>query len=104
VVQDTETKIIIQSNVQMNNAWESNIKAIKLLIDKLPIGFIEKDTEDILICEKVSFSLLVSIGNLLISNVYTEIYKNKSAFEAVADFVNLINEEKLYDKDEYRDF
>lgn len=84
--------MVIQDDDIQNKGWESNVKAIKLLIDALPVGFIQKDTEDFLINEKITFLLLNSIAELLKDNDFIGFLRNKNNMEVMSYFIELASE------------
>ncbi|MGR5965321.1 hypothetical protein ACT7DB_17715 [Bacillus cereus] len=47
IIQDRDMRIVVQNDNIQNDGWESNVKAIKVMLDSLPISFIQKDTEDV---------------------------------------------------------
>ncbi|WP_257207117.1 hypothetical protein [Bacillus thuringiensis] len=62
-IQGKDIRVIIQDDDIQNEGWKSDVKAIKLLIDELPVGFIQKDTADFLITEKLLFFYLIQLLN-----------------------------------------
>ncbi|MED1569615.1 hypothetical protein [Bacillus paramycoides] len=93
-IEDKDIRIVIQDDDIRNKGWQSDVKAIKLLIDELPVGFIQKDTEDFLINEKITFLLLNSIAELLKDNDSIGFLRNKNNMEVIRYFIELVSDEK----------
>lgn len=95
LIQEKDIRVVIQNDNVQNDGWESNIKAIKVLIDSLPVGFIEKDTEDFLIREKIAFLLLDSIGELLKDSGIGEVFGDKkNNIEEISSFLEMASDYK----------
>ncbi|HFJ9434258.1 MULTISPECIES: hypothetical protein [Bacillus] len=62
-IEGKDIRVIIQDDDIQNEGWKLDAKAIKLLIDELPVGFIQKDTADFLITEKIAFFYLIQLLN-----------------------------------------
>ncbi|RJS61753.1 hypothetical protein [Bacillus sp. PK3_68] len=104
IIQDESLRVIIQDDDLKNDGWESSIRAIKLLIDTLPIDFIEKDTEDSLISEKISLFILDCVDRLLTDRDIASLVSNKSNVEATSHFAKLVSEERLLNNIEFKNF
>ena len=89
-----DIRVIIQDDDIRNEGWKSDVKAIKLLIDELPVGFIQKDTEDFLVNEKIAFLLLNSIAELLKDNDPIGFIRNKNNMEVIRYFIELVSDQK----------
>ncbi|EJQ21027.1 hypothetical protein [Bacillus cereus] len=95
IIQDEDIRIVVQNDNIQNEGWESNIKAIKSLLDSLPIGFIEKDTEDFSIRDKIVFLLLDSIGELLKGTGIGQVQNNNGNYlEEIRFFLQMIDDYK----------
>lgn len=57
----------------------------------MPVGFIQKDTEDFLINEKITFLLLNSIAELLKDNDSIGFILNKNNMEVISYFIDLVS-------------
>ncbi|KAB2363438.1 hypothetical protein OCB14_15110 [Bacillus cereus] len=93
-IEGKDIRVIIQDDDIQNEGWKSDVKAIKLLIDELPVGFIQKDTADFLITEKIAFLLLNSIAELLKDNDFTGFLYNKNNMEVIGYFLELVSDQK----------
>ncbi|MBE7148112.1 hypothetical protein FUT12_11080 [Bacillus mycoides] len=93
-IEGKDIRVVIQDDDIQNEGWKSNVKAIKLLIDELPVGFIQKDTEDFLINEKITFLLLNSIAELLKDNDPIGFIRNKDNMEVISYFIDLVSDQK----------
>ncbi|HDR8143050.1 TPA: hypothetical protein QC063_003291 [Bacillus cereus] len=91
-IEGKDIRVIIQDDDIQNEGWKSDVKAIKLLIDELPVGFIQKDTADFLITEKIAFLLLNSIAELLKDNDFTGFLYNKNNMEVIGYFLELVSD------------
>lgn len=95
IIQDGDMRIVVQNDNIQNDGWESNVKAIKVMLDSLPISFIQKDTEDVSIREKIVFLLLNSIGELLNDTGIGHIQnKNDNYLEEIRFFLEMVNDYK----------
>lgn len=103
-IEDKDIRVVIQDNDIQNEGWQSNVKAIKLLIDELPVGFIQKDTEDLLINEKIAFLLLNSIAELLKDNDSIGFIRNKNNMEVIRYFIELVSDEKWESNPAFQEF
>ncbi|HDR4895661.1 TPA: hypothetical protein QCR41_003840 [Bacillus cereus] len=93
-IEGKDIRVIIQDDDIQNEGWKSDVKVIKLLIDELPVGFIQKDTADFLITEKIAFLLLNSIAELLKDNDFTGFLYNKNNMEVIGYFLELVSDQK----------
>lgn len=103
-IEGKDIRVIIQDDDIRNEGWKSDVKAIKLLIDELPVGFIQKDTEDFLINEKIAFLLLNSIADLLKDNDSIGFIRNKNNMEVIRYFIELVSDEKWESKTVFQGF
>ncbi|MGG2093121.1 hypothetical protein AB1283_10460 [Bacillus sp. S13(2024)] len=103
-IEDKDIRVVIQDDDIRNEGWQSDIKAIKLLIDELPVGFIQKDTEDFLINEKIAFLLLNSIAELLKDNDSIGFLRNKSNMEVISYFIELASDQKWESNPAFQEF
>lgn len=103
-IEDKDIRVVIQDDNIQNVGWQSNVKAIKLLIDGLPVGFIQKDTEDFLINEKIAFLLLNSIAELLKDNDPIGFIRNKNNMEVIRYFIELVSDEKWESNPAFQEF
>ncbi|MEH7464038.1 hypothetical protein V7166_18685 [Bacillus thuringiensis] len=103
-IEGKDIRVVIQDDDIRNEGWKSNIKAIKLLIDRLPVGFIQKDTEDFLINEKIAFLLLNSIAELLKDNDPIGFIRNKNNMEVIRYFIELVSDEKWESNPDFQEF
>lgn len=99
-----DIRLVIQDDNIQNEGWKSNVKAIKLLIDELPVGFIQKDTEDFLINEKIAFLLLNSIAELLKDNDPIGFIRNKNNMEVIRYFIELVSDQKWESNPDFQGF
>ncbi|EJQ86865.1 hypothetical protein IGW_05340 [Bacillus cereus ISP3191] len=105
IIQDGDMRIVVQNDNIQNDGWESNIKAIKVMLDSLPISFIQKDTEDVSIREKIVFLLLNSIGELLNDTGIGHIQnKNDNYLEEIRFFLEMVNDYKWETDLEFQTF
>ncbi|WP_242229293.1 hypothetical protein [Bacillus cereus group sp. BfR-BA-01329] len=103
-IESKDIRVVIQDDDMQTEGWKSDIKAIKLLIDELPIGFIQKDTEDSLINEKIAFLLLNSIAELLKDNDPIGFVRNKNNMEVIRYFIELVSDEKWESNSAFQEF
>lgn len=103
-IEGKDIRVVIQDDDIQNEGWKSDIKAIKLLIDKLPVGFIQKDTEDFLINEKIAFLLLNSIAELLKDNDPIGFIRNKNNMEVIRYFIELVSDQKWESNPDFQEF
>ncbi|MDH2859327.1 hypothetical protein [Bacillus cytotoxicus] len=103
-IEGKDIRIVIQDDDIQNEGWKSDIKAIKLLIDELPVGFIQKDTEDFLINEKIAFLLLNSIAELLKDNDPIGFIRNKNNMEVIRYFIELVSDQKWESNPAFQEF
>lgn len=103
-IEGKDIRAIIQDDDIQNEGWKSNVKAIKLLIDELPVGFIQKDTEDFLINEKITFLLLNSIAELLKDNDPIGFIRNKNNMEVISYFIDLVSNQKWESNPAFQEF
>lgn len=103
-VEGKDIRVVIQDDDIQNEGWKSDIKAIKLLIDELPVGFIQKDTEDFLINEKIAFLLLNSIAELLKDNDPIGFIRNKNNMEVIHYFIELVSDQKWESNPDFQEF
>ncbi|WP_235706383.1 hypothetical protein [Bacillus mycoides] len=103
-IQGKDIRVIIQDDDIQNEGWKSDVKAIKLLIDELPVGFIQKDTADFLINEKIAFLLLNSIAELLKYNDFTGFLNNKNNMEVIGYFLELVSDQKWESNQAFQEF
>lgn len=103
-IEGKDIRVIIQDDDIQNEGWKSNVKAIKLLIDELPVGFIQKDTEDFLINEKITFLLLNSIAELLKDNDPIGFIRNKNNMEVISYFIDLVSNQKWESNPAFQEF
>ncbi|HHP1053023.1 hypothetical protein [Bacillus cereus] len=103
-IEGKDIRVVIQDDDIQNEGWKSNVKAIKLLIDELPVGFIQKDTEDFLINEKITFLLLNSIAELLKDNDFTGFLYNKNNMEVIGYFLELVSDQKWESNQAFQEF
>lgn len=103
-IEGKDIRVVIQDDDIQNEGWKSDIKAIKLLIDELPVGFIQKDTEDFLINEKIVFLLLNSIAELLKDNDPIGFIRNKNNMEVIRYFIELIRDQKWESNPDFQEF
>lgn len=99
-----DIRVIIQDDDIRNEGWKSDVKAIKLLIDELPVGFIQKDIEDFLINEKIAFLLLNSIAELLKDNDPIGFIRNKNNMEVIRYFIELVSDQKWESNPDFQGF
>ncbi|WP_257146860.1 hypothetical protein [Bacillus wiedmannii] len=99
-----DIRVIIQDDDIRNEGWKSDVKAIKLLIDELPVGFIQKDTADFLINEKIAFLLLNSIADFLKDNDSIGFIGNKDNMEVIRYFIELVRDEKWESNPAFQEF
>lgn len=105
IIQEEEMRIVVQNNNIQNEGWESNIKAIKVMLDSLPIGFIEKDTEDFSIRDKIVYLLLDSIGELLKGTGIGQVQNAKDNYlEEIRFFLEMVNDYKWESDSEFQAF
>ncbi|QPW51898.1 hypothetical protein G9298_30165 (plasmid) [Bacillus thuringiensis] len=86
VIQGNDIRIIIQDDEE-NLWWESNVKAIKHLIDNLDVSAIKKDTQDCNADVKILILLLDILGNLVNLKIDTFNEEDKNNIEAVYIFL-----------------
>ncbi|WP_242461778.1 hypothetical protein [Bacillus thuringiensis] len=103
-IEGKDIRVVIQDDDIQNEGWKSDIKAIKLLIDKLPVGFIQKDIEDFLINEKIAFLLLNSIAELLKDNDPIGFIRNKDNMEVIRYFIELVSNQKWESNPDFQEF
>ncbi|PFB63661.1 hypothetical protein CN291_19970 [Bacillus cereus] len=103
-IEGKDIRVVIQDDDIQNEGWKSNVKAIKLLIDELPVGFIQKDTEDFLINEKITFLLLNSIAELLKDNDPIGFIRNKNNMEVIRYFIDLVSDQKWESNPAFQEF
>ncbi|WP_257130351.1 hypothetical protein [Bacillus cereus] len=103
-IEGKDIRVVIQDDNIQNEGWKSDIKAIKLLIDELPVGFIQKDTEDFLINEKIAFLLLNSIAELLKDNDPIGFIRNKNNMEVISYFIDLVSDQKWESSTAFQEF
>lgn len=103
-IEGKDIRVVIQDDDIQNEGWKSDIKAIKLLIDELPVGFIQKDTEDFLINEKIAFLLLNSIAELLKDNDPIGFIRNKNNMEVIYYFIELLSDQKWESNPDFQEF
>ncbi|HDR4725972.1 TPA: hypothetical protein ROX86_003704 [Bacillus thuringiensis] len=103
-IEGKDIRVVIQDDDIQNEGWKSDIKAIKLLIDELPVGFIQKDTEDFLINEKIAFLLLNSIAELLKGNDPIGFICNKNNMEVIRYFIELVSDQKWESNPDFQEF
>ncbi|HDR7806278.1 TPA: hypothetical protein QCY07_004308 [Bacillus cereus] len=103
-IEGKDIRVVIQDDDIQNEGWKSDIKAIKLLIDELPVGFIQKDTEDFLINEKIAFLLLNSIAELLKDNDPIGFIRNKNNMEVIRYFIELVSDQKWESNPDFQEF
>ncbi|AOY14824.1 hypothetical protein BGI23_06460 [Bacillus sp. ABP14] len=103
-IEGKDIRVVIQDDDIQNEGWKSNVKAIKLLIDELPVGFIQKDTEDFLINEKITFLLLNSIAELLKDNDPIGFIRNKNNMEVINYFIDLVSDQKWESNPAFQEF
>ncbi|PGD01170.1 hypothetical protein COM31_19700 [Bacillus toyonensis] len=103
-IEGKDIRVVIQDDDIQNKGWKSDIKAIKLLIDELPVGFIQKDTEDFLINEKIAFLLMNSIAELLKDNDPIGFIRNKNNMEVIRYFIELVSDEKWESNPAFQEF
>ncbi|QFR28683.1 hypothetical protein GPA05_06420 [Bacillus toyonensis] len=103
-IQGKDIRVIIQDDDIQNEGWKSDVKAIKLLIDELPVGFIQKDTADFLINEKIAFLLLNSIADFLKDNDSIGFIRNKDNMEVIRYFIELVRDEKWESNPAFQEF
>ncbi|KMP21986.1 hypothetical protein TU49_08960 [Bacillus cereus] len=103
-IEGKDIRVVIQDDDIQNEGWKSDIKAIKLLIDELPVGFIQKDTEDFLINEKIVFLLLNSIAELLKDNDPIGFIRNKNNMEVIRYFIELVRDQKWESNPDFQEF
>ncbi|PEM14459.1 hypothetical protein CN610_01770 [Bacillus wiedmannii] len=103
-IEGKDIRVVIQDDDIQNEGWKSGIKAIKLLIDELPVGFIQKDTEDFLINEKIVFLLLNSIAELLKDNDPIGFIRNKNNMEVIRYFIELVRDQKWESNPDFQEF
>lgn len=103
-IEGKDIRVVIQDDDIQNEGWKSDIKAIKLLIDELPVGFIQKDTEDFLINEKIAFLLLNSIAELLKDNDPIGFIRNKNNMEVIRYFIELVSDQKWDSNPDFQEF
>lgn len=103
-IQSKDIRVIIQDDDIQNEGWKSDVKAIKLLIDELPVGFIQKDTADFLINEKIAFLLLNSIADFLKDNDSSGFIRNKDNMEVIRYFIELVRDEKWESNPAFQEF
>jgi predicted DNA-binding antitoxin AbrB/MazE fold protein len=103
-IEGKDIRVVIQDDDIQNEGWKSDIKAIKLLIDELPVGFIQKDTEDFLINEKIAFLLLNSIAELLKDNDPIGFIRNKNNMEVISYFIDLVSDQKWESSTAFQEF
>ncbi|PFW81364.1 hypothetical protein COL27_20715 [Bacillus sp. AFS075960] len=103
-IEGKDIRVVIQDDDIQNEGWKSNVKAIKLLIDELPVGFIQKDTEDFLINEKITFLLLNSIAELLKDNDPIGFIRNKNNMEVISYFIDLVSDQKWESNPAFQEF
>ncbi|PGU27185.1 hypothetical protein [Bacillus thuringiensis] len=103
-IEGKDIRVIIQDDDIQNEGWKSDVKAIKLLIDELPVGFIQKDTADFLITEKIAFFLLNSIAELLKDNDFTGFLYNKNNMEVIGYFLELVSDQKWESNQAFQEF
>lgn len=99
-----DIRVIIQDDDIRNEGWKSDVKAIKFLIDELPVGFIQKDTADFLINEKIAFLLLNSIADFLKDNDSIGFIRNKDNMEVIRYFIELVRDEKWESNPSFQEF
>jgi predicted DNA-binding antitoxin AbrB/MazE fold protein len=103
-IEGKDIRVVIQDDDIQNEGWKSDIKAIKLLIDELPVGFIQKDTEDFLINEKIAFLLLNSIAELLKDNDPIGFIRNQNNMEVIHYFIELVSDQKWESNPDFQEF
>ncbi|MFV1017778.1 hypothetical protein JOY40_02695 [Bacillus tropicus] len=103
-IEGRDIRVVIQDDDIQNEGWKSNVKAVKLLIDELPVGFIQKDTEDFLINEKITFLLLNSIAELLKDNDPVGFLCNKNNMEVISYFIELASDQKWESNPAFQEF
>ncbi|PDY72988.1 hypothetical protein COD78_24620 [Bacillus cereus] len=103
-IEGKDIRVVIQDDDIQSEGWKSDIKAIKLLIDELPVGFIQKDTEDFLINEKIAFLLLNSIAELLKDNAPIGFIRNKNNMEVIRYFIELVSDQKWESNPDFQEF
>lgn len=103
-IEGKDIRVVIQDDDIQSEGWKSDIKAIKLLIDELPVGFIQKDTEDFLINEKIAFLLLNSIAELLKDNDPIGFIRNKNNMEVIRYFIELVSDQKWESNPDFQEF
>ncbi|MCU4927733.1 hypothetical protein OB999_03050 [Bacillus cereus] len=103
-IEGKDIRVVIQDDDIQNEGWKSNVKAIKFLIDELPVGFIQKDTEDFLINEKITFLLLNSIAELLKDNDPIGFIRNKNNMEVISYFIDLVSDQKWESNPAFQEF
>lgn len=104
LIQSDDIRIIVQDDDTQNEAWESDIKAIKLLIEMIPIDFIEKHTEDRLIREKIVLLLLNSIGKFLKHYYIADFSRDQDNIETIHYFLEVANKEMAQYNTEFKKF
>ncbi|PFB29915.1 hypothetical protein CN388_07040 [Bacillus cereus] len=103
-IEGRDIRVVIQDDDIQKEGWKSNVKAVKLLIDELPVGFIQKDTEDFLINEKITFLLLNSIAELLKDNDPVGFLRNKNNMEVISYFIELASDQKWESNPAFQEF
>ncbi|PET25213.1 hypothetical protein CN519_24065 [Bacillus cereus] len=103
-IEGKDIRVVIQDDDIQNEGWKSDVKTIKLLIDELPVGFVQKDTEDFLINEKIAFLLLNSIAELLKDNDPIGFIRNKNNMEVIRYFIELVSDQKWESNPDFQEF
>jgi hypothetical protein len=104
LIQGDDIRVIVQDDDTQNEAWESDIKAIKLLIDMIPIDFIEKHTEEPLIREKIILLLLNCIGEFLKDYYIVDFSREQDNIETIHYFLEVVNKEMAQYNTEFKKF
>lgn len=97
LIQEEDIKLIIQDQNLESSILDTYIKTIKILIDSIPVGFIQKDTEDFNISNKISFVIIEIVGEFLRSTDSTPFYKEKTNLEAVLSFLGFLIDSQNFD-------
>lgn len=96
IIQSNDLRLIIQDDNLNNDGWESSIKVFILLLDHLSSGFIEKDTEDSEITDKITFLLIDLIGDYIRYTTPYYDFSNKTNFDVLSYFINFYTENKIH--------
>lgn len=96
LLQNEDLKLIVQDDNDNDNAsWETLIEVVKLTLGSLSSGYIEKESEDPAIADKIALLLFDLMGDYIRNTSYEWDYPDKTNLEVATYFNEIYTKENI---------